>query len=274
MIEARHSVPRLNPLGTLSALAGILAIVAATGCVSVNHLRDAQESFNQAAAAENALRLDSTTPLDASGSGTLATWSSARNGYASALRSLEQLEAADRQRLRQDGLWGATLTLKALSEWRLGFFDEALATAAEARETAAEQIYPRDQALLRALPGLIKTDQAYHKILRGSPLPEVEALLIGGNGAISDIQSARDLAETDHPLHLYLLQARLAAYRNFQVALDRLQDHATVPVDHSARLEANADLKELDRLLKTRNTGPEGGKLVDYWATLCALDPP
>ncbi|HVR35807.1 MAG TPA: hypothetical protein VMS21_08145 [Methylomirabilota bacterium] len=274
MIEARHSIPRRNPVGTLSALAGILAIVAATGCVSVNHLRDAQESFNQAAAAENALRLESTTPIDASGGGTLAAWSSARNGYASALLSLEKLEAADRQRLRQDGLWGTALTLKALSQWRLGHFDGALATAVEARETAADQIYPRDQALLWALPGLIKTDQAYHKILRGNSLPEVEALLIGANGAISDIQSARKLAETDHPVHQYLLQAKLAAYRNFQVALDRLQNHATVPVDHSARVEANADLKELDRLLKARNTGTDGGNLVEYWATLCALDPP
>jgi hypothetical protein len=58
------------------------------------------------------------------------------------------------------------------------------------------------------------------------------------------------------------------------VAKDRLGNHATVPADHPARAQANVALKELNRLLKSQDTGPDGQKLIQYWVRLCALDIP
>ena len=82
------------------------------------------------------------------------------------------------------------------------------------------------------------------------------------------------MAEKDHPVQIYLLQSQLAAYRNFMVAQDRLNRHATVPANHPARINAGAQLKELDRLLKAQKAGLTGVNLVNYWVELCALDSP
>jgi hypothetical protein len=256
---------------TLTGATLVLFVVFAAGCASVNHLREAQDSFNQAAAIENALR------FDVKASDAMATsLGSVRSGYASALLSLDKLEnSKDQAQLRNDGLWGTALTLKALTQWRLGQFDNAVATAVLAKQSATNQIYPRDLALIAALPGLVKTDQAYNKILlTNTPLSDVEALLIGDNGAVANIQIAREQVYKDHPVQVYLIQAQLAAYRNFIVALDRLNNHATVDATHPARAKANAQLKELDRLLKAQQAGDSGSKLVEYWVRLCTLDRP
>jgi hypothetical protein len=271
VFDARPSALRITP-----QLIVALLVAVAAGCVSVNRLREAEDSFNRAATTENTLRFNSTQPLT-SGSDAPAAWSAARNGYASALLSLEKLQPGDEKSLRQDGLWGTTLTLKALCQWRLGQFQPALDSAAEAQKTASDQIYPRDRAVLAALPGLIKTDQAYNKILTNGTtgnsalLVEVEALLIGPNGAVANVQSARGLVDRDHPVQVFLIQSQLAAYRNYVVGQDRLNNHAIVPATHAARTNANAQLKDLDGLVKTQTGGQE---LINYWARLCALDLP
>ena len=37
------------------------------------------------------------------------------------------------------------------------------------------------------------------KILKRKPLAEFEQLLVGGNGAVADMQAARELVDRDHP---------------------------------------------------------------------------
>lgn len=264
-----HSSNRLGRSVKVISMALLFAL--AVGCAGVNRLREAQDAFSQAAAAENALRFD-TKASDAA-----AGLVSVRSGYASALLSLEKLEGSKEQtQLSNDGLWGAALTLKALTQWRLGQFDKAVATADLAKQGAGNQIYPRDLAVIVALPGLVKTDQAYDKILRtNAPLSEVEGLLIGERGAVANIEHARGQVDRDHPVQIYLIQAQLAAYRNFQVAADRLNSPpAIVPAEHPARANANAQLKELDRLLKAQKAGQPGLDLVQHWKVLCTLDEP
>jgi len=262
------------PRALIAVSFGMLIFLVA-GCAGVNRLREAQDAFNQAAVAENTLRLESARPQEGSASDAPAAWSVARNGYASALLSLEKLDKADEKKLRDDGLWGTALTLNALSQWRLGLFSKALATAGEALNNAGDQVYSRDRALLAALPGLIKTDQAYNKILSDNPaLSEVQDLLVGQNGAVANIQSARARVDRQHPVQVYLVQAQLAAYRNFMVALDRLDNHATVAENDPARAKAMEHLKELADLLKAQPAASGGKDLVQDWALLCALPLP
>jgi len=254
-------------LVTLSLLLGLFA----AGCQTVSALRDAQDAFNRAAAAENALRSDLNRPLDGGAADTMNGLGAARSGYARALLALNRVTSESAAKLRSDQLLGDALTLKALCEWRLGQTSNALVSAQSAQSAAADQLFPRDRALLRALPGLIKTDQAYQKIIERKPLAAIEQLLVGGNGAIADVQAARELVDRDHPVQIFLLQAQLAAYRNFTVAEFRLNNNSAVPVDHPARAQANTQLKELDRLCKATGAGPN---LVNYWQKLCALDMP
>src|SRR5690242_16763761 len=94
--EHRRSVHRMITGGSIALLAVILA-----GCASTNRLREAQDAFNQAAAAENALR------FDAKAADAVTSLGAVRSGYASALLSLGRLEnSKDESRLRSDGLWG------------------------------------------------------------------------------------------------------------------------------------------------------------------------
>ena len=248
----------------------VLSLFAA-GCQTASSLRDAPDTFNRAAAAENTLRSDLNEPLHGGGADTMIGLGAVRSGYASALVVLNRITTESAAKLRNDQLLGDALTLKALCEWRLGQFSNAVATAQSAQSAAADQLFPRDRALLRALPGLIKTDQAYQKIMERKPLAEIEQLLVSGNGAVADLQTAREGVDRDHPVQIFLLQAQLAAYRNFTVVEFRLNNNATVPVEHPARTRANTQLKELDRLCKAASVGPN---LVNYWQKLCAPDFP
>ena len=246
----------------------VFLVLLAAGCASVNRLREAQDAFSQGAAAENAQRLVPGNPAD-----TLTSLSSVRTSYASALQSLEQLSADERRSLREQGLWGTALTLKALCQWRLGEYAKALATAAEAQQDTPEQIYPRDRALLLALPGLIKTDQADAKILQKQSFPEVKELLVGPSGAVQDIQNARAAVGAEHPVQLYLIQAQLAAYRNYMVAVHVFQN-ASVPDGDPARESAKEQLRQLNELLKKSADEAQRASVVQYWAKLCSFTVP
>jgi pimeloyl-ACP methyl ester carboxylesterase len=88
---------------------------------------------------------------------------------------------------------------------------------------------------------------------------------------IANIEKAREQTGKDHPVQIYLLQAQLAAYRDYQVALFRLNNGAVVPADNPARVRANAELKELQGLLNAQKV-KQTEELISYWVELCALD--
>jgi hypothetical protein len=261
-MTARFRHPLRGPAAAL--FIALLAGTAAVGCAGVNRLREAQEAFNQAAAAENRLRFDR---VDADGTEgiVLVDLTAARGGYTSALVSLEKMAPGDVAQLKRDGLWGNALTLKALAEWRLGLYDKARATADEAQRTAGDQMHPRDRALLEALPGLIKNDEAYRKIYAQRPLPEVEGLL---REAVADVQRARGAVEKTHPVQLYLIQVQLVTYKNLRTAYARLANQTSVPADNPAVGEAQKNFQELSDLLKQVNPDARG-QMIAYWARVC-----
>jgi tetratricopeptide (TPR) repeat protein len=254
----------------------VLVTTLVVGCASVNRLREAQESFNQAAALENELRFDAARQ-EGSVQAQLAQNTTIQNGYASALLSLDKLEAKDVERLKQDKLWGNVLALKALTQWKLGLFDRARDTAREVQQVGADQVFPRDRALLLALPGLMKTDEAYAALQRvpAEPTPEQRAstlknvqLLAADAGEAID--RGRGAVETTHPVQVYLLQARLAALRNLQSAHERLGEGDARTLPPERRLEVRRLLKELRCQAERRELKPE---IVNYWANRFTLTP-
>lgn len=260
----------------LCVAVALVVATLATGCASVNHLRDAQESFNQAAALETQLRFDAALP-EGPTQGQLTQNTTIQNGYASALLSLDRLEAKDVERLKQDKLWGNVLALKALAQWKLGLLDRARDTARDVQQAGANQVYPRDRALLLALPGLIKTDEAFAALQRvpAEPTPEQRAatlknvqLLVADAG--DAIDRGRGAVEPAHPVQVYLIQAKLAALRNLQSAHERLGDGDARTLPREPRLEVQRQLKELKCQTERLNAKPD---IVTYWATRFTLAP-
>lgn len=267
-------------------LQALFLLVALSGCVTINaidHLREAQDAFSQAAAQENSARV-----AGEEGSGeTLAALASARSGYASTLHSLDQIDDDAQTALTEQKLWGSAVTLRSLAQWRLGQHDAALKSLDDA-DKLKEQLFPRDAALLTALPALVATDSAYATITAafgGSEAERAFALNGGTNaegltvtgakerlvgtdgkgGAVGQLAVARGQVDDKHPLQLYLIQAQLAAYRNYKVAVQDLQQE-DVPFDDPARREAQHNLFELKQCLQ------EGSSLPAHWEFLCDID--
>jgi hypothetical protein len=258
-----------------AALAVVVATLAA-GCASVNHLREAQASFNEASATENALRFEASL-LEGATQAPLAQNTTVQNGYASALLSLDRLEARDVERLKRDRLWGNVLALRALAQWKLGLLDEARATAREVQQTAGDQVHPRDRALLLALPGLIKTDEAFAALQRlpAAPTPVQRAAtlqnvqLLAGDAADA-IDRGRAAVDPAHPVHVYLIQAKLAALRNLQSAHERLGDGDARTLPAARRSEVQRELKALKCQAERQGARPE---IVTSWANRFTLAP-
>lgn len=267
---------RIEPRRRYAALALVVLAALAVGCASVNHLREAQEAFNEAVTLETTLRFDAALaegPTQAQ----LAQNTTVQNGYASALLSLDRLESRDVDRLKRDGLWGNVLALKALAQWRLGLTDDAQSTARELQQAGAGPVHPRDRALLLALPGLIRTDEAFAALQRvpAEPSPAQRAatlrnvqLLVADAGEAID--RGRGAVDPAHPVHVYLIQARLAALRNLQVAHERLGEGDARALPPERRAEVQHQLKELKCHAERLGATPE---IVTYWAGRFTLAP-
>lgn len=201
----------------------VLLVAVLAGCAA-STLRDAQRAFNEGARLEAEARgfegapppIEPTRPASAAAAfrGVVAQ-PAARGAYERALAALEELDSDEEAELRRDGLWANVLALQALSLWRLARWDEAVAAARLASEEA--EAGSRDAALMKALPGLVKNDQAHHRIRAGSAdEASVRELLAGPrHGALGDIQRARQL-QAGPGVQLYLIQAELSVLKNLK----------------------------------------------------------
>jgi hypothetical protein len=285
----------------------LLCLFTGAGCRSTSSLREAQDSFNAASAAENAARLNpaSTVARDST-SQPLANLTAARNGYASTLLTLDKLNERDIAELKQNQLWGSALTLKALAQWRLGEWTNALTTAREAALTT-NQLHPRDAAIIQALPGLVLTDQAYARIVRDTiqverlvpitnafgltnktvlafdytnpSMPKERAfqtvtnLLVGPDGAMARLASARATVDKEHPVQSYLMQSQLAAFANLVEACNRYGMGSVVQTNPESYAEARSRIEELQRLVQKIQPDADPSVLIDYWKKLCGVGP-
>ena len=185
--------------------------------------------------------------------------------------------------LKANRLLGITLSLRALALWRTGDFEGALETADLAKKEAPEQLYPRDAAVIEAMPGLIKTDLAFKRIgeMEGKDAEEkrkildqeIRPRLVGENGAVADIDRARRKAAGEHKVKVYLISAQMAAFRNYQVAYQQAHDGRDPPDSDTAKMAARKNLGDLDSLVRNLSMDDSGKELVEYWITLCRIRP-
>ncbi|MCA9319846.1 MAG: hypothetical protein KDB53_03880 [Planctomycetes bacterium] len=209
-----------------------LALATLTACPSIrdaSRLRDAQDTFSAAAEQENeqtfaALRAASSATDDLFDRIVIGA---NRTGYQSAL---DQLGEIDDEQLRADGLLGSKLALEALCAWRLKRYETALSVAENAA-ALSDQLQPRDQLLVAALPGLILNDEAFAWMQAGeTDFIKIRNHLVGPDpqdrrNAVYYLSAAATKAQsTGHPLTAYLASCELIALKNYFSATSGL-DH-------------------------------------------------
>lgn len=252
--------------------------IALIGCAQINHLREAQDAFNQAARAENTLRF---SPVPNSEVASLSA--AARTGYASVLVSLDRLDPQEVNRLKQDRLWGNVLALKALAQWRLRLYPQATKTADSALQLPADGLHPRDRTLMTALPALIRIDQVHHFMSLGGikENEEMSKTNFDANirtpllNAATILDRARRVVAPDEPIQIYLIQAQLAAYRNLKIGYRKFRPEGRDSVPGELKNDAQGRLQDLsDVLLANIGPGKERSNLLLYWHKLIGLNAP
>jgi hypothetical protein len=209
----------------------LLAIaLLASGCVShIETLRQAEQGFSRAAELENRERYG-----DARSAGAVESYTSA---YRISAKSLEKLIAEHSKELAADNLLCTAYTLQALALWRLGDREgairqskAALAGACAAPGTADQRAEtPRDHALLVALPGLARIDEASELLAKSPGTAPPEERIKTFRRIKADVTEASRLlddAERElppgHPLRGYFALSRMGAVRVWQVAVANL----------------------------------------------------
>ena len=297
MTEVHRMAPRTRRV-VLIVLATMAALAA--GCATANGLREAQDAFSRAAIAETRARaalepkmlIDAVKP-GASVDGPLARGQPidvpadpavelavARAGYAATVRAISAIEG-ERQ-LKADKLLGTALTLKALAQWRLGLYAEAVRTAERADREAGDQLFPRDRALVVALPGLIRNDEAFRKIYRDWPaeqragvFQEVLRLLDTSHAVLQAARATAAAADATHPVLVYLIQSQLATYQNRRDAYQYLQPATPATSRRApaeARKQAQADYCALKTLFVALGRTATDPALVNWAQWLVLTD--
>jgi hypothetical protein len=188
------------------------------GTSHIRTLREAQDTFSRAAETENSQRLNTNAPI--------ASLGESASGYRVAAQMVDDLVESKGNELRKDNLLCTAYVVQAMSLWRLGEHDAAVLVAEHGKncgpELPAKDTTPRDRAVLHAIPGLVRIDQA-NALALNQTVSEAEfdkakreidrALIILGE--------AERTASNDHPVRAYLMISKLAALRVWQVAITR-----------------------------------------------------
>jgi len=217
---------------------GALLAVALAGCQAAT-LREAQDEFNAGVRIENAQVLSAWSgalagavapaePLEADAS-VIAL--DPRVHYVACLDILDSIR--DEEALAPDGLLVTKRTLEALALWKMGRGIEA-GQAVDRAQAALEQSpgSPRDEAIVRALPGLIAIDDAQGILEEaaraegGEPDEQTateirDRLFSASNGAAPTLESAR-AAAGGHPVGSFFLFYELRAYDVWRRAKSKL----------------------------------------------------
>jgi len=214
MLNTANFRKHQNPWTPVKFLILIIVSLGIAGCVShAKTLREAQDNFNGAASLENQIKID---PL---ATDSIAATSQALAGYKLTLETVTKLIDEKEKALKADNLLGSAYTLKALSQWRLGNYEAAVATVNKVKSAQDITLFPRDKAIIDALRGLIKNDQAYTmmnaKDQNNSPVhsfAEIKTLLME---SVDDLNAGNAAVQEGHNIHLYLSVSKMAALKNW-----------------------------------------------------------
>lgn len=215
----------------------LLAIVLSvgTGCASSQYLsnyKSAQEAFNRAAAAGNQQVMYESSVLT-----TTSPESEYRTARAFILKAMGDTPASSQEdhsktKLASDGLLLTAYNIRALSEWKLGMYSEALKTAKACRQTFGndESVkQQRDYLVIEIMHALVYNDSIANYIKTLNPRdPKKEpstteiAYLKRLEESLDMIGKKRQSLEADNPLQTYLCITQLSIAKNWKNLTSKL----------------------------------------------------
>jgi len=184
-----------------------ILLITIASCAHVKLISQAQESFNGAASTENAALLGSSYE-------SLTQYTNAISSYEIAYSISSKAIKNYPKKLKKDGLLGSAYSINALSAWKLGKFEEAVSLSNIALNELSGQ--PRDEALMKAIPGLIKADEAFTKLGAESEITDdtyqkvKNIILDPSTGALHDFDNASANLGSGHPLLTYFQIVRVS----------------------------------------------------------------
>jgi hypothetical protein len=186
------------------------------GCAQHAHqVRDAQDIFSQGVKLDLARKFNIDVP------GVSDPMQESHRYYALAVGTLNEAIRGGAANLRQDGLYGTALTIKALSLWRLGdtatskkVADEVIALAGQNSDT--DIVWPRDLGICKSLPVLFKIDALGDQtkdFAAQNPNDRreetIEEIIVKAEQIQTDLdQIVGDPALKGHPFQFFLAEAR------------------------------------------------------------------
>jgi hypothetical protein len=130
---------------------------------------------------------------------------------------------------------------------------------------------------MKALPGLIKADQAFFHTMPAESDKTYDAIynmVYGTNGAKKDFEAAESTVSEKHPVRIYLIMSEMAAVRTLMIAAEKKIN------DTDERREARDILQEkhagplIDKFeksirdLKLDAQDNQWQQVLDYWKVL------
>lgn len=244
---------------------GIIFLLSNLACsppVGVNNLGDIQRTFSETATKDNQFdqnMLSKTSAQDIDGASLDSVAISI--GYASVLDQLNTLPKEQIASLKDSGLWGNVLMLKAMSQWRLQKYVPALETLQKIDEKTYNSLGNRDKVMLHMIPGLIKNDEFYQQLKQAQGKPvnaeEVRNIQQGFSSVLSTLHAALDKSNGNQTMRRYMLISYLGTYKNHQDACGLSAPENRRECINNKRCEAFASYIALEKTLDNSASSTE-----------------
>lgn len=268
---------KTSPIQPVQSILLILLVVT-SGCVSYQQLyKKNVQLYNQAVSAEAAYRLEVVEKgmVDFSNS-------PAKKDFQVAYDSINSFVDTYESRLREDNFLGNVLAIKAMCEYSLDKPNEAMETAKVALPllgASASEKKSRDEALMVAMPGLVKINQLFEKKpADDQKLSEAEYLPIENlaRKAVQPLQNGQKVLEGGrgkNKAYQFLLISELALYKNWlDVAFNAVGDGSDAAIAKKRAREdeitkmAKPAFNKLEQLIGTSKP-----KVVEEWRNMLSL---
>ncbi|TIH19850.1 hypothetical protein D0S45_00495 [Marinifilum sp. JC120] len=267
---------RLN----FSVLLTVILIFSFCGCKSINKLRSAQDSFNQAAELNNQQNFGSIS-FEGISVTDLAKQNESALLYQETNQILNDFSEKEREDLKKNNLYGNYLVLKGLTNWKLENYDAVYKVVAEAADKEIN-FTTRDKGIIQIMPALIAVEEAKPFYQNASEQHDKncfnlnKAMSIIKDAPLGDVEKVISNTATPANLRLYAIQCNLLAHHYrieaYRSAKDDLSSNEkcikkrTSSYDQSR--QKTLDLISLLEKMKKKSQSEELTTIYNYWRSV------